>query len=372
MATPRSRRPLKRQRAVVTFCTMPRLGLVPAALLALGPGSGAGDEAAPIPSTLPDAPLLDAYSAAVTGAVARVAPAVAHVAVRRRHGQRGVRAHGAGSGFLITPDGYLLTNSHVAGGADAIEVVLADGRHAAAEIVGDDPDSDLALSRSRRPISPGAASAIRVGSRWARSRSPSAARYGFQHTVTAGIVSALGRSMRAQTGRLLDNVLQTDAALNPGNSGGPLVDARGEVIGVNTAVILPAQGICFAIASSTAERVAIALIRDGRVRRAWLGVGGETVPLPRRVVRYFELDRETGVRIQSVEGDSPATAAGIERDDVVVAVDEAAIANVDDLQRALGADAIGRELRLVVLRRDRKLALAAVPRERASNRAAPR
>jgi len=355
---------------VVTFCTMPRLGLVPAALLALGPGSGAGDEAAPIPSTLPDAPLLDAYSAAVTDAVARVAPAVAHVAVRRRHGQRGVRAHGAGSGFLITPDGYLLTNSHVAGSADEIEVVLVDGRQAAAEIVGDDPDSDLALVKVAAPdlawCRLGDSGRVAVGQIAIAIGSP----YGFQHTVTAGIVSALGRSMRAQTGRLLDNVLQTDAALNPGNSGGPLVDARGEVIGVNTAVILPAQGICFAIASSTAERVAIALIRDGRVRRAWLGVGGETVPLPRRVVRHFELDRETGVRIQSVEGNSPATVAGIERDDVVVAVDETAIANVDDLQRALGADAIGRELRLVVLRRNRKLALAAVPRERASNRRA--
>ncbi len=169
-----------------------------------------------------------------------------------------------------------------------------------------------------------------------------------------------------QTGRLLDNVLQTDAALNPGNSGGPLVDARGDVIGVNTAVILPAQGICFAIAASTAERVAIALIRDGRVRRAWLGVGAETVPLPRRFVRHFGLACDTGVRIQSLESDSPAIAAGIARDDIVVGIDGAPIANVDDLQRALGADAIGRELGVVVLRRDRKVALAAVPRERAS------
>jgi S1-C subfamily serine protease len=170
--------------------------------------------------------------------------------------------------------------------------------------------------------------------------------------------------MRAQTGRLLDNVLQTDAALNPGNSGGPLVNARGEVIGVNTAVILPAQGICFAIASSTAERVAIALIRDGRVRRAWLGVGGETVPLLRRYVRHFDLVRETGVRIQSVEAGSPATVAGIERGDVIVEAGGMSIASVDDLQRALGAEAIDRELPIVVLRRDQKLTLAAVPIER--------
>ena len=314
----------------------------------------------------PDAALHDAYSAAVMTAVARVAPAVAHVAIERRGRGRAARAHGAGSGFLITPDGYLLTNSHVAGGADAIEVVLADGRHAAAEVVGDDPDSDLALLKVAAPdlawCRLGDSSRVAVGQIAIAIGSP----YGFQHTVTAGIVSALGRSMRAQTGRLLDNVLQTDAALNPGNSGGPLVDARGDVIGVNTAVILPAQGICFAIAASTAERVAIALIRDGRVRRAWLGVGGETVPLPRRFVRHFELVHDTGVRIQSVEKDSPAIAAGIARDDIVVGVDDAPVANVDALQRALGSDAIGREMRLVVLRRDRKLALAAIPRERVS------
>ena len=326
------------------------------------PGDLAFAAAAPIP----DAALHDAYSTAVMAAVARVAPGVAHVAVHGRRGVRGAGTHGAGSGFFITPDGYLLTNSHVAGAAEAIEVVLADGRHAAAEIVGDDPDSDLALLKVAAPdltsCRLGDSSRVAVGQIAIAIGSP----YGFQHTVTAGIVSALGRSMRAQTGRLLDNVLQTDAALNPGNSGGPLVDARGDVIGVNTAVILPAQGICFAIAASTAERVAIALIRDGRVRRAWLGVGAETVPLPRRFVRHFGLACDTGVRIQSLESDSPAIAAGIARDDIVVGIDGAPIANVDDLQRALGADAIGRELGVVVLRRDRKVALAAVPRERAS------
>jgi len=325
-----------------------------------------GAAGGPAIAAAPDAPLHDAYSAAVMTAVGRVAPAVAHVAIERRGGGRGTRAHGAGSGFLITPDGYLLTNSHVAGAADAIEVILADGRHAAAEVVGDDPDSDLALLKVAAPdlawCRLGDSSRVAVGQIAIAIGSP----YGFQHTVTAGIVSALGRSMRAQTGRLLDNVLQTDAALNPGNSGGPLVDARGEVIGVNTAVILPAQGICFAIAASTAERVAIALIRDGRVRRAWLGVGGETVPLPRRFVRHFELAHDTGVRIQSVEKDSPAITAGIARDDIVVGIDDVAVASVDDLQRALGSDAIGREMRLVVLRRDRKLALAAIPRERVS------
>ena len=314
-----------------------------------------------------DAVLLDAYSAAVTAAVARVVPAVAHVGIRRRRGGRGSRSDGAGSGFLITPDGYLLTNSHVAGGAEEIEVVLADGRHAAAEIVGDDPDSDLALLKVAASdlawCRLGDSAGVAVGQIAIAVGSP----YGFQHTVTAGIVSALGRSMRAQTGRLLDNVLQTDAALNPGNSGGPLVDARGEVIGVNTAVIRPAQGICFAIAASTAERVAVALIRDGRVRRAWLGVGGETVPLLRRFVRHFDLAHETGVRIQTVDGNSPAMAAGVTRGDVIVEVGGASIANVDDLQRALGADAIDRELTLVVLRRDTKLTMAVVPSERVTN-----
>ncbi len=332
----------------------------------LAVSEGSGDQGSGIRPPDSDAVLHDAYSHAVTAAVARVAPAVAHVRVEGRHGGRGARREGSGSGFLITPDGYLITNSHVAGNAKTIEITLADGRNAAAEVVGDDPDSDLALLKVAATdlawCRLGDSTRVAVGQIAIAIGSP----YGFQHTVTAGIVSALGRSMRAQTGRLLDNVLQTDAALNPGNSGGPLVDARGEVIGVNTAVILPAQGICFAIAASTAERVAIALIRDGRVRRAWLGVGGQTVPLSRRVVRHFDLPHETGVRIESVEGGSPATTAGLARGDIIVALDSAPIAGVDDLQHALGAEAIGHEVTLSVLRRDRRLALAAVPRERAS------
>src|SRR5689334_21255991 len=318
---------------------------------------------------LPDAALHDAYSASVTAAVARVAPAVAHVGIRRRKGARGPHVEGAGSGFLITPDGYLLTNSHVAGGADGIDVVLADGRHASAEIVGDDPDSDLALLKVAASdlawCRLGDSSRVAVGQIAIAIGSP----YGFQHTVTAGIVSALGRSMRAQTGRLLDNVLQTDAALNPGNSGGPLVDARGEVIGVNTAVILPAQGICFAIASSTAERVSVALIREGRVRRAWLGLGGQTLALPRRVVRHFELERDSGVRIEQVESGSPAAGAGLARGDVIVALDDQPVATVDDLQRRLGADAIGRSIAIRVVRRDRVVYATVIPIDAAAARA---
>lgn len=307
-----------------------------------------------------DAGLLDAYSHAVSAAVGHVAPAVAHVRVERVKGARSARS-GAGSGFLITPDGYLVTNSHVAGGASAIEVTLPDGRAASAALVGDDPDSDLAVLKVAAGdlawCRLGDSGTVRVGQIAIAIGSP----YGFQHTVTAGIVSALGRSMRSQSGRLLDNILQTDAALNPGNSGGPLIDAHGAVIGVNTAVILPAQGICFAIAASTAERVAVALIREGRVRRAWLGIGGQTLALPRRIVRHFGLARDSGVRVEHVERGSPAASAGIQKGDVIVAIAGAPIGGLDDLQRGLGAEAIGRALPLEVVRRDRRVSLDVTP-----------
>ena len=293
----------------------------------VGDGADAASRA-PCAPDLDDTVLRDAYSTAVMAAVGRVAPAVVHIRVEHRRRGRGATREGAGSGFLITPDGYLVTNSHVASGATAIEVTFPDGRGAAAEIVGDDPESDLAVL----------------------------------------IVSALGRSMRGETGRLIDNVLQTDAALNPGNSGGPLVDARGEVIGVNTAVIRPAQGICFAIAASTAERVVVALIRDGRIRRAWLGIGGQTLTLPRRYVRHFDLPRDSGIRIETIEPGSPAAAAGAARGDVIVALDDQPVADIDDLQRRLSADAIGRALVLSVLRGDRRLPLAIVPVESATRK----
>ena len=308
-----------------------------------------------------DGGLLDAYSDAVVRAVNRVAPAVAHVHVHKRRTR--TQREGAGSGFLITPDGYLVTNSHVASAASAIEVTLPDGRRAAAEIVGDDPHSDLAVLKvGASDLSWcrfGDSARVKVGQIAVAIGSP----YGYQHTVTAGIVSALGRSMRAQTGRLLDNVLQTDAALNPGNSGGPLVASDGSVIGVNTAVILPAQGICFAIAASTAERVAIALIREGRVRRAWLGVGGQTMPLPRRIVRHYGLRAESAVRVESVEADSPAARGGVKPGDVIVTLDGAAIGSIDDLQRLLTGEAIGRSLVLGLLRRDRIDTAEVTPRE---------
>jgi S1-C subfamily serine protease len=329
--------------------------------------ASAVSDATPVVLGRDDAALLDAYSHAVSAAVERVAPAVAHVAVERSRG-RATRS-GSGSGFLITPDGYLVTNSHVAGGAAAVEVTLPDGRTAGATLVGDDPDSDLAVLKVAASdlawCRLGDSSTIRVGQIAIAIGSP----YGFQHTVTAGIVSALGRSMRSQTGRLLDNILQTDAALNPGNSGGPLIDARGAVIGVNTAVILPAQGICFAIAASTAERVAIALIREGRVRRAWLGIGGQTLALPRRIVRHYGLARESGVRVEHVERESPAAKSGIRKGDVIVLAGGAPIGGLDDLQRSLSGDAIGRRLTLEVIRRDQRVVLDITPIDAAERKA---
>jgi S1-C subfamily serine protease len=318
-------------------------------------------------ATPPDSDVapLDAYSRAVTTAVARVRPAVVHIQVRRS-GRRGQPREGAGSGFIITPDGYLVTNSHVAGGATALEATLPDGRTVDGQLVGDDPDSDLAVIKIGADGLAygqlGDSARVRVGQLAIAIGSP----YGFQHTVTAGIVSALGRSMRGATGRLLDNIIQTDAALNPGNSGGPLIDSTGAVIGVNTAVILPAQGICFAIASNTAERVAIALIREGRVRRAYLGVSAHDVPLPRRVVRHFALPQQSAARIESVARDSPAALAGLRPGDIIVALGGASIAGVDDLQRILTGGRIGESVEAVVLRRDQRVALSVTPREHPS------
>jgi S1-C subfamily serine protease len=320
----------------------------------------------PLPPAPADGPLLDAYSRAVTSAVAKVAPAVAHVRVVRGSARRG--GEGSGSGFVITPDGYLVTNSHVASGASSVEVTLPDGRVASASMVGDDPDSDLAVLKVAASDLAwcrfGDSGAVQVGQIAIAIGSP----YGFQHTVTAGIVSALGRSMRARTGRLLDNILQTDAALNPGNSGGPLIDSSGSVIGVNTAVILSAQGICFAIGASTAERVSVALIREGRVRRAWLGIGGQTLALPRRIVRHFGLVRDSGVRIEHVERGSPAADADLHAGDVIVSLDDRVVGTIDDLQRTLGAESIGRTLTVAAVRRDRVIHATVVPVDAAAAR----
>src|ERR1700690_311958 len=241
--------------------------------------------------------LQDAYSRAVIRAADEVGPSVVKIDTHRRTGERS----GSGSGFIITPDGFLLTNSHVVHGAERVEVTLADGRHPDAHVVGDDPDTDLAVVRiyapQLHPVRLGESRSVRVGQVAIAIGNP----YGFQCTVTAGVVSALGRSFRANTGRLIDDVIQTDAALNPGNSGGPLVNSRGEVIGVNTAVILPAQGICFSIAIDTAKYVAGWLIRDGKIRRSYIGAGGQNVKLHRRVIRFHNLPVENGVLVISVE-----------------------------------------------------------------------
>jgi S1-C subfamily serine protease len=296
-----------------------------------------------------DGPLLDAYSSAVTRAVDAVRPAVAHVAVRRTD-RRGRSASGSGSAFVVARDGYALTNSHVAGGAQALEVSLPDGRQFDATLVGDDPDTDLAVIRVQAGDLPfarmGTSRLTRVGEIAIAIGSP----LGFQHTVTSGIVSAVGRAMTGWNGRSIDDVIQTDASLNPGNSGGPLVNARGEVIGVNTAVIRPAQGICFAVAADTANLVAGWLIRHGRVPRARLGLSGQATVLPRRVSRHFELDSDAAVQVVSVLAGSAAERGGLAAGDWIVACDGQRVATVADLLKRLVGDDAPRRVALDVLR----------------------
>jgi S1-C subfamily serine protease len=289
--------------------------------------------------------LIDAYSHAVSGAVAVAHPAVVHIEVAGNNAPGG-----SGSGFFISPDGYLLTNSHVVHGARELKVFLSDGRKLSADLIGDDPQTDLAVLRVTADelahLSLADSDALRPGQIAIAIGSP----MGFQQTVTAGIVSGLGRSLRGASGRLIDNIIQTDAALNPGNSGGPLVNTRGEVIGVNTAIIRPAQGICFAIASNTARWVVGLLIKDGRIRRSFIGVAGQTVPLIRKVARYHRLTQETGVLVAGLEPESPATRAGLLEGDVLLALDGAPTPAVDALHKLLTADRIGERAIVTFLR----------------------
>lgn len=315
-----------------------------------------------------DLELLDSYSRAVVSATEKVSPSVVNIDVRvstpsRRPFGGSRETRGSGSGFLFTRDGFILTNSHVVHGASLLEVTLGDGRKYQAESVGDDPDTDLAVIRVRGSdlvhAALGDSKPLKAGQLVVAIGNP----LGFQTTVTAGVVSAVGRSLRSTTGRLIDNVIQTDAALNPGNSGGPLVDSRGSVVGVNTAIILPAQGICFAIPVNTAKFVAVRLIADGRIRRGRLGLGGQDVPVPRRLVRELGLEKDTGFLATLVEPRGPAHSAGVEAGDLVIFFDGSPIGGVDDLHRLLTESAPGKPCPLVVLRGEDRLELRVTPAE---------
>ena len=302
-----------------------------------------------------DRELLDAYSEAVVSAVDRVKDAVVFIAARRA---------GTGSGFLFTPDGYLLTNSHVVHGAVALQITLADGTQSSAELVGEDPDSDLALlrvgsGRNLPHVQLGDSSRLRVGQVAIAIGNP----LGFTHTVTGGIVSALGRSLRSNAGRLIDNVIQTDAALNPGNSGGPLVDSAGRVIGVNTAIIAGAQGICFAVGVNSAKWVVSQLFAHGRVRRAHIGLSGSTRPISRRVARFLAVEHYTAILVSEVQPGSPAALGGVKADDLIVGIDGQPASTVDDLHKLLDESRIGKPCMLRVLRRAQELYLQVRPIE---------
>lgn len=318
--------------------------------------------------------MLDAFSSAVVRVSDELSPSVVKVDVTRRVPQVAPNGQpvpgaplrevaGSGSGFVFTPDGFILTNSHVVSGAEKIEVVLYDGRIVRAQLIGDDPDTDLAVVRIDAPgllAAPlGDSSKLRVGQLVVALGNP----YGFHCTVTAGVVSALGRSLRAQSGRLIDNVIQTDAALNPGNSGGPLVTSTGKVVGVNTAIIYGAQGLCFATAINTAKFVAGRLIKDGRIVRGYLGIAGQNVPLHRRLVRFHKLPSASGLLVVSVEKESPAEAAGIKDGDLLVSFNGEPATDVDQLHRLLTDSVIGQPAELVLLRRFEKLTLTVVPQE---------
>jgi len=317
-----------------------------------------------------DDDVLDAYSRAVITAAEKVSPSVVYIEVEQPIRSRRPNVprmpqerRGSGSGFIFTPDGFILTNSHVVHGAKKIEVTLADGHKHQADLIGDDPDTDLAVIRINAPnLVPaqlGEAQKIRVGQLVVAIGNP----YGFQYSVTAGVVSALGRSLRAQSGRLMDAVIQTDAALNPGNSGGPLVNSHGEVIGVNTAMILPAQGICFATSIDTAKFVASRLIRDGKVKRSYIGLAGQNVPLPRRIVRYYNLAVESGIFVISFETDSPARKGGVREGDIIIGFDDRPIAGIDDLHKLLTEERIAGRSSLTVIRGTDKLAIEVMPEE---------
>ena len=313
-----------------------------------------------------DAALLDAYSRAVIDVVETMSPAVVRLDVRAGEStQKNGRQGGTGSGVIVSPDGLVLTNSHVVGGAPRIRATTAEGQSLTAQVVGDDPDTDLALVRINEsltlPFAPlGDSRRLKRGQLVIAIGNP----LGFESTVTAGVVSALGRSLRASTGRLIDDLIQTDAALNPGNSGGPLVSSHGEVIGINTAIIAGAQGICFAVSSNTAAYVVSQIIRHGRVRRAFIGISGQTVPLARHLALAFGLDQPRAVVIAGIEPDCPAERAGLKTGMIIVGLAGEKVRGADDIVRLLNAERIGVETPLTVITGGELRRMMIVPTER--------
>jgi S1-C subfamily serine protease len=312
--------------------------------------------------------IFDAYSRTVVGVSERVSPSVVKIEIEQKgrnvRGRQLPNQSGSGSGFIFTPDGFILTNSHVVHNAHKINVVMQNGNRFIADLVGDDPDTDLAVIRINAPdiISTklGASNRLKVGQLAIAIGNP----FGFQTTVTAGVVSALGRSLRANSGRLIDDIVQTDAALNPGNSGGPLVNSLGEVIGVNTATIMSAQGLCFAIAIDTAKFVAARLIRDGKIRRSFIGLAGQNVPIPRQFVRYYNLPNDNGILVISMDNESPAKLAGLQEGDTIINFGGEKVEGIDELHRLLSDEKVGIKQTITVIRRTEKLELEITPLER--------
>ncbi len=317
---------------------------------------------------LSDAELLDAYSRTVVNVAKEVSDAVVQIKVKKKSSGRFVRGRrrqpfGGGSGFIISSDGYIVTNSHVVTNTDRIEVVLQDGRQFRASLIGDDPATDIAVVQinadSLNAVSFSNSDELQVGQLAIAIGNP----YGFQYSVTAGVVSALGRTLRSENGRLIDNVIQTDAALNPGNSGGPLINSAGKVIGVNTAVILPAQGICFAVASNLAEYVVSKLIMEGKVRRGFIGIAGQTLRFNKRLISRFQLDVNSGILVQSIEADGPSYNSELRKGDVIIGFEENQISSIDDLHRLLDERSIGKKVSLTILRTGEQKTVNVIPVE---------
>jgi S1-C subfamily serine protease len=313
----------------------------------------------PAPPPAQDVALHDAYSTAVIRAVERAGPAVVHISV-----MKGGAPAGLGSGLIAASDGLIVTNSHVVHGATRIDVSMADGQRSAARIVGEDPHSDIAVLRTNEHLkAPSLAFFDSKGLRPGQLAIAIGNPLGFEQTVTAGVVSAVGRSLRATTGRLIDDVIQTDAALNPGNSGGPLVDSQGRVIGVNTAVIRGTQGICFSVASNTALYVLTQILQHGRVRRASLGIEGAQTVIPRHVARFAGIDQASGVRVMNVITGGPADHADVKPGDLLIAIDDLPVLGVDDLLRFLNHERVHKDVKVTLLRRGERRDRYLMPKE---------